>query len=173
MGTKAKRRFDVDEIHHCDREPQMMPPNSPTSSFDHQRSENAFKRRIGILLITLGIMGVIFIVYNIFMLLGFSAQDPEKLPIIGTLMKYSKMDEDMIIYGRPFRLSASAYYILGVFAYLFVIRILESLTRGLLTTGANLLDHEISNFLSKLKSEIKRLKKMVDKGIKRKDPSDL
>ena len=145
----------------------MMLPNSPASSFDHKRSENAFKRRIGILLVTIGIMGVIFIAFNIFMLLGFSAQDPEKLPIIGTLMKYSSMDEDIIIYGRPFRLPASFYYILGVFAYLFVIRILESLTRGLLTTGANLLNHEISNILPKLKSEIKRLKQTVDKGMKR------
>ncbi|CAB5098189.1 hypothetical protein D3OALGA1CA_1250 [Olavius algarvensis associated proteobacterium Delta 3] len=145
----------------------MMPQTYPPSGLDQETDRASFKRRIGIVLIIIGIMGVVFVTYNILMILGFFSIGPEKLPIIGTLIKYGKLEDGMIIYGQPFKLPPAVYYIIGFFAYLFAIRIVESLTRVLLTTGANLLDHELKNLQSKLKTEINRLKRMVDKTIKK------
>jgi hypothetical protein len=107
----------------------------------------------GILLLTIGIVVMMWILYSIIYLMT-SPQD------VQVLAQFISLDERAMIRISPdatIQLPGGVFYAVGFFLYVVVLGIAGSLTKVLLSTGTRLLAPDITPLLSRLR-EVKVFK---------------
>ena len=119
---------------------------------------------MGILLIALGVIGAIWIAYCVLGLFQLAGDDPANVPIIGTILKYYETDNTIRLSNGVVELPKVFYFVIGFSLYFFALRIMEGLTRTLLTTGANLLENELNTIAAKFKKELNNLKGIISRN---------
>jgi hypothetical protein len=102
---------------------------------------------LGILLLTMGIVGVMWTLYSI----AYLTTSPHDVQV---LAQFTSLDEHATIRISPdatIQLPDGVFYALGFFLYVVMLGIAGSLTKALLSTGTRLLEPDIRSFLSRLR----------------------
>ena len=115
----------------------------------------------GLLLILIGIMGIFWLAYCILCLFKLTGDNTAGVPILGALLSYYETDNILKVPGGIIELPKAFYYIAGILLYIFILCIIERITRALLKTGANLLENELDAIADKFKKELANLKGIV------------
>jgi hypothetical protein len=117
------------------------------------------KRALGLLLLAMGIIGVVWIAHSI-LTLGTASQS---IPLIARFAAFDKTARSIDTPEGRIELPEGVYFAAGFFLYVLALGIGASLTKMLITVGANLLSQEMTPLMSWFRDEMRRFKEQWEK----------
>jgi hypothetical protein len=141
----------------------MLKENQQVAQTEQMDGPFLFKKIIGLLLVLMGIAATLWACYCIFVLFGLAGDQSTDVPIVGTILKYYELDNKVQVPDGVIVLPRVVYFVAGFILYILVLRIIQGVAKTLLTTGANLLESELSLIAKKFRNELKTLKGIIAK----------
>lgn len=141
----------------------MLKENQQVAQTEQMDGPFFFKKIIGLLLVLMGIAATLWACYCIFVLFGLAGDQSTDVPIVGTILKYYELDNKVQLPDGVIVLPRVVYFVAGFILYILVLRIIQGVAKTLLTTGANLLESELSLIAKKFRNELKTLKGIIAK----------
>ncbi len=108
----------------------------------------------GIVLLTLGVSGAIWIAHGIITL----GTAPEDVPLINMFLTFDTEARTIVTASGNIELPTGLYFAVAFFLYILVLAIAAGVTKVLITSGAHLLQHELTPVLNRFRDEIRRFK---------------
>ena len=113
---------------------------------------------VALVLITMGIVGVLWIVEQIIVL----TSGPQDIPLIAKFLAFDPAARTVVTPDGNHQLPESVYLAAGFFLYILVLGVAASLAKALIATGASLLGQDVAAALNHLRDEVKRLKEYLE-----------
>ena len=127
-----------------------------------QAEEDAGYRKmragVALVLITMGIVGVLWIVEQIIVL----ASGPQDIPLIAKFLAFDTVARTLVTPAGNYQLPEGLYFAAGFFLYILVLSVAATLAKALIITGANLMGQDVASALNHLRDEVRRLKEHLE-----------
>ena len=130
---------------------------------DQQRAEEDAgyrKTRAGValVLITMGIVGVLWIVEQILVLVS----GPQDVPLIAKFLAFDPVARTLVTPAGNYQLPEGLYFAAGFFLHILVLSVAAALAKALIASGASLMGQDVASALNHLRDEMRRLKEHLE-----------
>ena len=116
------------------------------------------KAGVALLLITMGVVGVLWIVGQIIAL----ASGPQDIPLIAKFLAFDPVARTLVTPAGNYQLPEGLHFAAGFFLYILVLSVAATLAKALITTGASLMGQDVASALNHLRDEVRRLKEYLE-----------